>query len=789
MDRLLVFGLALVAGAFVSIAPLPLLALAAGVLVISRQRRALFLVLAVGLLLGGWRARSSLQEFEAAESALDAELPRIAQCEGDATVETSPIVTRGTARFGAVLRDADCDGAHIRELHVTLYDDAVEGGAVSACRGDVLHVITHLAPPDRFVNLELGCSLPSRARRGVMRTGSVVSSRVISLARGPPAWIDRARASVRARILATFPEQTGPMARALVLGETDLSDADDEAFRQSGLAHLLAVSGTHLVLVVLGLVRLLRAILCRVNILAARLDVSRVGSALGVPIAWVYADFAGGSGSARRAAWMLSVGLLAVALGRRAHALRAFALSLVLAALVDPLIAFDVSFALSAAATAGLLAWSPALTKALSRRLPRPIASSLAATLSATLPCAPILATFAPTLPIGSALANLLAVPVGELAALPLCLAHALLSPWPDAERGIAVVASGALSIVLAIARASSSVGQVEIPRPTHVQLAALAFAFAASKSTLTPSRARVALLCACAALLLGEVEAIRRGQPRGVLRATFLDVAQGDATLIDLPDGSAMLVDGGGLVGSPVDVGQRVIAPVLRARRRDELALVVLSHPHPDHAGGLATGLDRVRVARAWDTGQGEREGVGGAYGAWLAKMRAQRVRVEGPGSLCGSHEIGGATLVVLAPCPAPDPTLSPNDNSFVILVRYGARSLLLVGDAEHEEERSLLTAGANLHADVLKVGHHGSRTSSTPEFIAAVRPSVAIISCGRRNRYGHPATGTLGALAGVRVFRTDLDGAVTVTTDGESLVSSSAVDGSPSTLYSPSP
>ena len=420
MDRLLVFGLALVAGAFVSIAPLPLLALAAGVLVISRQRRALFLVLAVGLLLGGWRARSSLQEFEAAESALDAELPRIAQCEGDATVETSPIVTRGTARFGAVLRDADCDGAHIRELHVTLYDDAVEGGAVSACRGDVLHVITHLAPPDRFVNLELGCSLPSRARRGVMRTGSVVSSRVISLARGPPAWIDRARASVRARILATFPEQTGPMARALVLGETDLSDADDEAFRQSGLAHLLAVSGTHLVLVVLGLVRLLRAILCRVNILAARLDVSRVGSALGVPIAWVYADFAGGSGSARRAAWMLSVGLLAVALGRRAHALRAFALSLVLAALVDPLIAFDVSFALSAAATAGLLAWSPALTKALSRRLPRPIASSLAATLSATLPCAPILATFAPTLPIGSALANLLAVPVGELAALPL---------------------------------------------------------------------------------------------------------------------------------------------------------------------------------------------------------------------------------------------------------------------------------------------------------------------------------------------------------------------------------
>jgi competence protein ComEC len=127
-----------------------------------------------------------------------------------------------------------------------------------------------------------------------------------------------------------------------------------------------------------------------------------------------------------------------------------------------------------------------------------------------------------------------------------------------------------------------------------------------------------------------------------------------------------------------------------------------------------------------------------------------------------------------VLAPCPAYSSDRGPNDNSFVLRVAYGSRALLLVGDAEREEEATLLaTASDRLRADILKVGHHGSRTSSSPEFLAAVAPHEAVVSVGCRNRFGHPHPLTLEALAaaGTRVWRTDRDGEVTVTTDGESL------------------
>ncbi|MDB4993302.1 MAG: internalization-related competence protein ComEC/Rec2, partial [Myxococcaceae bacterium] len=238
---------------------------------------------------------------------------------------------------------------------------------------------------------------------------------------------------------------------------------------------------------------------------------------------------------------------------------------------------------------------------------------------------------------------------------------------------------------------------------------------------------------------------------------------------------GSAMLIDAGGIVGSPVDVGERVVAPLLRARRRDALRTVVLSHPHPDHYGGLERGLLAVRVSEAWDTGQGEREGTGGAYATFLATTRAAGARVLRPSELCGAREIGGARVEVLAPCPSPSPDRGPNDNSLVVRISFGRRSFLFVGDAEHEEEADLVRLPRDrLRADVLKVGHHGSRTSSSAAFIAAVAPVEAVVSSGVRNRFGHPAPTTLGTLAsaGTRVWRTDRVGAVVAETDGDTLV-----------------
>src|SRR5262249_39207590 len=145
--------------------------------------------------------------------------------------------------------------------------------------------------------------------------------------------------------------------------------------------------------------------------------------------------------------------------------------------------------------------------------------------------------------------------------------------------------------------------------------------------------------------------------------------------------------------VGSPVDLGARVIQPVLRARRRRRLEAMVLSHPHPDHFGGLVSTLPLVEVGELWDTGQGEDQGAGASYATLLARARARGVPIRRPRDLCGAPRVaGGATIEVLAPCPGYAPDAGANDNSLVLRISYGRRSVLLVGDAEREEERALV-------------------------------------------------------------------------------------------------
>jgi competence protein ComEC len=323
----------------------------------------------------------------------------------------------------------------------------------------------------------------------------------------------------------------------------------------------------------------------------------------------------------------------------------------------------------------------------------------------------------------------------------------------------------------IAHASAASTWLALKVPLPGSWHLAVLAVACAGA--LLAPRTSRFAWLALGAIGLLSvELATIRAGNPRGVLRITTLDVGQGDATLVDLPDGRLMLIDGGGFVGSPVDPGRSVILPLLRARRRERVDIVVLSHPHPDHFGGLATTVAGVEVGEFWDSGQGESEGAGPVYAALLKTLRARNIPIVRPDALCRRlRHFASASLEVLGPCPRFVPGRDANDNSLVLRIEFGKHVVLLTGDAEQHQESELVAAhGRRLRADFLKVGHHGSRTSSTSDFLRHVQPQIATISCGVRNRFGHPHGVALERLsqAGVLALRLDRTGQVIWQSDG---------------------
>ncbi len=736
------------------------------------------LLLAIVFLVGGGRTALQRYEAEATYSRAVAVATPIGGCALEGVVATSPQVMGKPGQSDRTERFLlEITGGRCREdlPSGTLVD--VRVAASDLRRGDALAVTGKFAPVHRFDN---PAALPSWVR--IARTGAAIGGfgdrvEIVSRGGGGGTAIDAARLHVRGRIEQTYhPDATG-LARALVLGETDLDEDVASAFRRTGLAHILAVSGTHLVVTVMGIERAIRAVLRRVRFVTERVEAQRVTAIIVLPLIWLYASFAGASGSVNRAALMMTFQVGATLLARKPDGTRSFSLALLAGVLLDPTLILDVSFTLSAAATFGLVALSRPLGQWLGanppegagfgRRAWSVVAEPMAATLAATILCAPMTATLSGELSAIGIVANLIAAPIGELFALPFAIAHVALFWCEPLEQGAALVASGALRAVSAIAMLAASVGGTfPVPPPTTSHIVLLVIV----ASVFGARRLRLLYVGFCLVALVAVEAGVRhREEGRGELRVTMLDVAQGDSLLVEFPTGEVMLIDGGGLPGSPLDLGQRVIAPTLRGKRRESIDVVVLTHPHPDHYGGLRTAMASVdRVGEFWDSGASENRTAMSLRDDATAKGAI----LHDPSTLCGERRFGDVIIEVLHPCGGRD-GMSPNDASLVMRIRYGARAILLTGDAEEEAEHVLLASGLDLSADVLKVGHHGSRTSTSVELLDAVKPRYAMVSCGVRNKFGHPHEETLDALErfAVALRRTDLEGAITWRTDGEGM------------------
>ena len=360
-----------------------------------------------------------------------------------------------------------------------------------------------------------------------------------------------------------------------------------------------------------------------------------------------------------------------------------------------------------------------------------------------------------------------------------------LLVSWPAAAVVPAMIVAVVLHIGVGLVHLFGSLafGDFRIPTPLLIQSAAFCvmLAMAILLAHLSASSgSRWQRRTAWTALLLAALAAVAPRpieHPHNALLVEAIDVGQGDSLLLITPDGKTLLVDSGGFGGGPhqapqdYDVGEEVVSPTLWSRGIRHLDAVALTHAHSDHMGGMPAILRNFHPDELWVGNNPHSD----AYSALLDEAAALHIRIR---SLHAGDAFSFGTTQVGALTPLPDyqPGLEPaNNDSLVLHVAFGSTSVLLEGDAEAPIEDAMVTQDTlpahALQSTLLKVGHHGSTTSTGPEFLARVAPKWAVISCGLRNRYGHPRSEILDELqsAHVRTYRTDTGGASCFMLDGK--------------------
>jgi len=752
--------------------------------------------LAAGLVLG---SEASLRR--RSPERLEAPLPEgPVRLEGRVRRDASPTEWGATLEIDADTSDQSGPGPAVRGgVRLAVYGSTAASRARAWTTGRRVAVWATVSRPDQY----LDPGQPDRARalaaRGIVAVGSVKSGSLADvLDRGNP-W-DEAAAAVRrwirqvvGRHVGAPPDAAAGVVNAILIGDrAGLPDEVEERLQRAGTYHVIAISG--------GNVALLAAVLLTVWRVSGRSR--RVGALVAAAALAAYAALAGGGPSVTRATLVAVVDLLASAIDLRGPPLNVLAASALMLVAVDPLATEDPGFVLSFVATAAILAgagaWATSWTAAYCRvrrvvRAPivvRFVTTLFAATLCAEIAVLPIGAsTFARVTGAGLLL-NFAAVPlmaVVQIAGL------ALLAATPVDQSAAALCGAAARLAAIGLVESARAVDvapwvTARVPPPPWWLVLTYAGAWTAY---LAGARRRLAaavglvtgILIVTGAPLHG-LESLgvrdplcangfrRTILPGKVLRATVLDVGQGDSTLLQMPDGHAVLVDAGGLpMGGRFDIGADVVAPSLWALGVRRLDTLVVTHGDPDHAGGAEAVLSDFRPGEIWEgvpvfghgllrrlTGAATRQGV-----TWRRTHAGETIR----------H--GAVEVTVLAP-PLPDWERQQvrNDDSIVLAVLYGGVSIVLPGDIGGDVEGVLASRVPAASLTILKLAHHGSRTSTSERFLDTSRPVAAIASAGRDSRFGHPHPEVLERLARRRiaVLRTDRDGAISVETDGEAVL-----------------
>lgn len=615
------------------------------------------------------------------------------------------------------------------------------------------------------------------------------------------------------------PDPAGILIAMLTGTKSGLSDDIRARFTAAGTGHVLAVSGLHLGLLAAALWTVLQRLFSLFPSLLRRANSEAWCAFVSIPCLLLYVGFTGFPTSAMRAGFMATSVLLPKVFSRRSSGLHSLAFAVLLLLATDPLLITDLGFQLSVVATLSLVILANSskknsaaendpddaasdedsdtpslpisddtrpsepndlqllvgLTTSQStddeprwKRLLRSLWSATEVSIVSTVATAPFLVWHFGGLPLLSPLPNLLIVPPLSIVALPLVAVGAALDPWIPWLGGVLVWLSlTTVDACLWLARIGAPLFEIEVifGRPHLLGVVGWAFfAFTAPSICRAPRRGIWA--SAVIGITLVSIDVWQRQPPRNTLEIHAIPVGQGDATWIRFPDGRSMLIDGGGHGFGESKTGMRYIVPYLRAHGAQHVDILVASHGDADHIAGLVELIPNLQPEVLWVGNHNLKRPLEQAL---YLQAKALDVPYLQPHFLWERVDIGEVGLEILAV----DRLESSNDGGLSFRLCYRDFCALFTGDNEKDREAFFVRHGLHLRAQYLKLGHHGSKTSTTMPFLRAVQPDVAVAHLGYQNRFGFPHPDVLASLRAeeVRLWRTDASESVVHRSDGQRL------------------
>jgi len=757
----------------------------------SRRKKYLTAILILGFAIAGWRGMARIEFFVPDHT-------HVAFYTDRGEVDLVGTVSK-SERVGENRVSVDIDAKEL-ELHQNEFIP-VEGKVRVTLsnifdqprRGDRVKIIAELEKPRSRGNPGAVPSAWFLRTEGIFATAYIRAKskfEILESASGSVFLFDDFRNKIRFLILTSTQYPASEVVRAIVLGESgQIAPAIWDAFRKTGTAHLLAVSGIHVGVIAAFAFWLCSMIINHFPKLLLAVHGTKVAAVLAIPATWFYAELAGNSTSVLRASIMATAYLVALIIGRPRDILSAIALACIAILFIDPSSIFHASFQLSFIAVLGIVIFTAPIIRWYSGREIDPlekltqsnVKESIIAWLilgvssagGAWLVTMPWISYHFNLISLLTVPVNLIAVPIFNIIILPFGLFGALISVLIPVVGQLALKISAlAINALTALLIPISKIDflAIRIPTPSVASMIIWNAAILLIALAIRKRFYRFPAIVVSIGAVLFIVWDIRPHNP-DYARMVVIDVGQGQSILLEEKSGARALIDGGGSYGnSKIDIGESVVAKYLWKKGITSLDMVICTHPHPDHYGGLIYIINNFKVRKFIhpDLPAFESEG----YEQLVSSVKNKNIPILVVDRNSKDMDLGAISLSFLHPPPEARDGLGPfgvasgNDQSLVILAEYGKFRIFLPADAQKMAEHEVISKYKNISSQVLMVPHHGSHSSSTQEFINAVAPQVAIISVGRYNMYKHPSPEVINRydIAGIPLFRTDRDGQVVV-------------------------